>query len=130
GPHPQRLYLAAYRPLGVYWDVSLRARPLGNYRDASAQCSAARHVPDVTLPGQLLDFDPIALDDRVREQLVGDFGRQHLGLRRFGRRQVELEVLALPNVLDAAVAERMQRVDDGPALRVEDGRLEGDKDTR
>ena len=45
-------------------------------------------------------------------------------------RQIELEVLALPDVLDAAVAERVQRVGDGLALRIEHRRLQRDEHAR
>ena len=76
------------------------------------------------------NLDAVALDHRVGQQLVGDLGRERPGLRRLGRREIELEVLALPHVRDAAVAERMQRVGDGPALRVEHRRLERDEDAR
>src|SRR5262249_55781430 len=46
------------------------------------------------------------------------------------RRQVELEVLALPHVLDRAVAERVQRVRDGSSLRIEHRWLQRDKHLR
>ena len=49
---------------------------------------------------------------------------------RAARVDVELEVLALPDVLHRAVAERVQRFGDGRALRIEDRRLEGHEHTR
>ena len=42
---------------------------------------------------RLLHFDPIALDHRVREHLVGDFRRERARLLRRRRLQVELEEL-------------------------------------
>src|SRR5262245_58953374 len=77
-----------------------------------------------------LDLDAVALNHRVCEQFVGDLGRQRFRFRGLGGRQIELEVFALPHVIDAVVAERVQRVGDGPALGVEHGRLERDKDAR
>src|SRR3954462_3434486 len=77
-----------------------------------------------------IDFDAIAFYHRVRQQLVGDFGRQPSRLRGFGRLQIELEVLALAHVLDAAVPERMERVGDRLALRAEDQRLQRDAHAR
>ena len=57
--------------------------------------------------------------------LVGHFRGQRAAPRAASaRREIELEILALPDVLDAAVAERMQRVGDRPALRVEHRRLQ------
>ena len=43
--------------------------------------------------------------------------------------ELELEILALPNVADAGVAHRVQRVGDGLTLRVEDRRFQGDEDS-
>ena len=74
-----------------------------------------------------IDLDAITLDHRVREQLVGDLGRQRPGLGRLGRLEIELEVLALPHVIDGAVAKRVQRVGNRFSLRIEHGRLERDE---
>src|SRR5438046_8174451 len=76
-----------------------------------------------------VDLDPIAFDHRIREELVRDLRGERSGRGRLGRRQIELEVFALPDILDRAVAERMERVGDRLALRVEDRRLERDEDT-
>ena len=53
-----------------------------------------------------------------------------LRLRRLGRRQIELEVLALPHVFDAVVAERVERLGDRAALRIEHRWLQRDEDSR
>src|SRR5207344_1266970 len=74
-------------------------------------------------------LDAIALNHRVGEQLVSHFGRHDPRLRGLRRREIELEVLPLADVLDAAVAERMQRVGDGLSLRIEHGRFERDEHT-
>src|SRR3990170_3902471 len=67
-----------------------------------------------------LNLNPMRLDDRVRQQLrrdVADDGSRLVGGLRV---DLHLEVLALAHVADAGVAHRVQRVGDGPALRVED----------
>ena len=78
--------------------------------------------------GRQLDAE--ALDDRIRQHAFATFGGQRLA---FGGRvhvQVELEVLALPDVGHRVVAQRVQRLDDGAALRIEDRGLESDEHTR
>src|SRR4029077_1181435 len=75
-------------------------------------------------------LDAVALDHRVGEDLVRDVGGELLGLRPLGRRQIELEVLALPHVRDVQIAERLQRIDDRPALGIEHRWLQSDKHTR
>src|SRR5437879_11106511 len=77
-----------------------------------------------------VDLDAVALDDRVGEHFVSDLGRK---LSRGGRLrglQVELEILPLAYVLDVPVAERVQRLGDGPPLRVEDRRFQCDENAR
>src|SRR3954451_3006530 len=75
---------------------------------------------------RLHDLHAIALDHRIRQHLVGHFGRERarLILRRGGH--LELEELPLAHVDDAAVAERLQRLRDCSSLRVEDGRFQRD----
>src|SRR5947208_10903971 len=58
-----------------------------------------------TLSVRLVDFNSVALDDWIGQQLIGDFRRELPRLSGFARREVELEVLALANILDAPVAE-------------------------
>src|SRR5262245_18987376 len=77
-----------------------------------------------------LNLDAIAFDDGVRQDFVGDFGRERSGLVRFLRRQIELEVLPLPYVFDGAVAKRLERVRDGLTLRIEHRRLQRDEYAR
>src|SRR5437764_8710951 len=48
-------------------------------------------------PRGSVHFNPIAFNHRVCQQLVGEFRGERLGLRRFGRRQIELEVFPLPD---------------------------------
>ena len=76
-----------------------------------------------------VDLDPITLDHRIREQLVGDLGGQRARLLGGRGRELELEVLALADVADARVAQRVQRVGDRLALRIEDRRLQCDEDS-
>src|SRR5687767_9699950 len=80
--------------------------------------------------GSSLHFDPVTLDDRVREQLVGNFGGERLGLSGFGGREIELEVLPLPNIFHAGIAERMQRVGNRAPLRIEHRWLQRDEYSR
>src|SRR5262245_13825017 len=75
-------------------------------------------------------LDAITLDDRVRKYPVGDFRRELTRLRGFPSGEVELEILALPHVLDRAVAERLERVGNRPSLRVEHGRFQRDEHSR
>src|SRR5262245_41528204 len=77
-----------------------------------------------------VDLDAITFDDRVGEHAVGDLGGEPACFGRFRSREIELEVLALPHVLDRAVAERLERVGDRPALRVEHGWLQRDEHAR
>src|SRR6266851_2934590 len=77
---------------------------------------------------RFVNFNAITLNDRIREQLVGHFGRKRLRLRGLRRRQVELEVLALPHVLNPAIAQRMQRLGDGAPLWIEDRRFQSNED--
>src|SRR5437867_7127892 len=111
GGHPQRLSRLA---------PSLAA--LIRYNDPLSQrlCDLAT---------ESVNLYAIAFDHRVRQQLVRDFGGERSRLRRLGRREIQLEVLALPHILDGAVAERMQRIGDRAALRIEHGRLERYEDT-
>src|SRR5438552_2662714 len=80
--------------------------------------------PDRPDPRASLDLNPIALDHRICEHFGGDFRGQRARLARFGGREVELEVLALPHVLDASVAERLQGVGNRAALGIEHRRLQ------
>src|SRR5580704_9710871 len=75
-------------------------------------------------------FDSIAFNHRVREELVGNLRGERPRLRGFRRRQIQLEVLPLPHVLDAGVAERMERVGNRSSLRIEHGWLQCDEDAR
>src|SRR6188768_1347279 len=80
----------------------------------------------MTVPASV-DFDPIALDDGIRQELVRHFGRQSLRLGRVRRSQVELKVLALAHVLDGSIAHRVQRVGDGLPLWIEYRLLQSDE---
>src|SRR3954451_18008340 len=72
----------------------------------------------MTVPASV-DFHPIALDNGVRKELVRHFGRQGLGVGRIRRREVELEVLALPYVLAGSITHRVQGVGISLPLRIE-----------
>ncbi len=64
-----------------------------------------------------VNLDAITLDDGVGQHFVGHLSGQRLRPGRgVGGRQIELEVLALTDVGDTVVAERVQRVGDGLAL--------------
>ena len=89
---------------------------------ASARSSRAAGDRDATV-----DLDPIALDHRIREQLVGDLGGQRARLVGDVDVELELEVLALPHVADAGVAHRVQRLGDRLPLRIEDRWLQRDE---
>src|SRR3954447_24839791 len=78
----------------------------------------------------LHNLHPVTLDHRVREELVRYFRgkRPRLVGRRGGH--FELEVLALPDIPDPRVAERMQGFGNGLALGVEHRRLQRDEHAR
>src|SRR6266852_1750098 len=76
------------------------------------------------------NLDAITFDHRIREQLVGDLCGQRLRLGSLRRCQIKLEILALPNVLDAVVAQRMERVRNRAALRIEHRWLQRHKHSR
>src|SRR6266508_1764456 len=99
---------------------------------AAWSASSSQLLPGkTTTPNRMsVDLDAITFDDGIGEHLVGNLRRQRARLRRLGGREIELEVLALPHVLDVAVAERMQRVGNRFALRSEDGRLQRDENPR
>jgi len=59
------------------------------------------------------------LDDGVGQDATGDLGDEALGLFLRRAREVDLEDLALPDVLDGAVTHRVQGVLDGLSLGVE-----------
>ena len=55
-------------------------------------------------------FDPEAFDDGIREQLARDLTYQRLGASRVCCVDLHLEILALPHVLDRAVARSSRRL--------------------
>ena len=71
-------------------------------------------------PDQLIG---VVLDDGVGEQVLADLLDLLAGGRLAGLGQVDLDVLALPDVVDAGEAEARQSVLDGLALRVQDAVL-------
>src|SRR5262249_32658257 len=90
-----------------------------------------RHYPDdnPTCPTRLtcptsVDLDSVALDDRIGQHLVGHFGGELPRGARFVRFQIQLEILSLPHVADVRIAERVERLGDGPPLRIEHRRLQ------
>ena len=74
------------------------------------------------------DIDAEILDYGVGQQLPAHGLDLGFGLGGVGFGQLKLDELALADVGDAAEAERLKRVLDGLALRVEDALLEGDVD--
>src|SRR5215208_4706141 len=75
----------------------------------------------------LFDFHPVTFNHWVREELIGDLGRERARLvGRLGR-ELELEVLALTHVADARVPHRVQGVGNRVPLRVEHRRLQRDE---
>src|SRR5687767_6261843 len=76
------------------------------------------------------DLNAITLDYRIRQQLVGNFRRHRpCFVSRLGR-QLELEIFTLADVLDPAIPERVQCVDDRLALRIEYRWLQRDEHSR
>src|SRR5262245_35663694 len=71
-----------------------------------------------------VDLDAVAFDHRVGEQLIGDLARERPRMRGVGGREIELEVLPLPDVLDARITHGEQCVGYRPSLRVEHRRLQ------
>src|SRR5215204_4758986 len=105
GPHPRRLCLASFGCAAV---TSTTGCLVGSTASSA-------------------DLNAVTLDNRIRQQLVSNFGRHRARLvTRIGG-ELELEVLALPHILDPAVAERVQGVDDRLAPRIEHRRLQRDE---
>src|SRR5688500_15970878 len=98
---------------------------------AAWNASSSQLLPGkTTIPNFMsVNLDAVALDHGIRQHLVGDFGGERACLGGLSRRQVELEVLSLTHVGDRGVAERLQRVGDRLALRIEHRRLQCDVDT-
>src|SRR5206468_4048987 len=93
-------------------------------RRASMSSSEPGKVTTPIFKGRsrVLDPDGEVLDDRVRQQRLGDFA--DLGQRRIvGFGQLELEPFALADVENAVESEAGKRPVHGFALRVEDLRL-------
>src|SRR5256885_16496170 len=81
-----------------------------------------------TMPNFMsVDLYAIALDHRVREHLVGHFGRELPRGAGFVGGQVELEIFSLADIADLRIAQRMQRLGDRPPLRIEHRWLERHK---
>src|SRR5437763_3251516 len=80
-------------------------------------------------PNSSLDLHAKVLDDGVRQNVARQ-RRGQLARARLVRRvvQSDLEILALPNVLYPLVAQKLDRVLYGLALRVEHARLQCDVD--
>ena len=96
--------------------LGVRAVEQRHFRKRHALAMQCLHLVD--------DFNPVTLDDRVRQQLVRRLRRQPPCFICGARVDVELEVFPLPHVFDGGVAKRMERVGDGLSLRIEHGRLE------
>ena len=91
-------------------------------RVAAWNASSSQLLPGKTMMPNFMsvDLDAITFDDRIREQLVGDFGGERAAPAAASvGREIELEVLALPDVLDAARsrATAARRQSSGPADR-------------
>src|SRR5688572_29231940 len=65
------------------------------------------------------NLNAITFDHRIRQQLIRDCRRHRSRAVRRIRGELELEILALPDILYPAVPQRVQGVDDGLSLRVE-----------
>src|SRR6185436_9575832 len=76
------------------------------------------------------NLNPVAFDHGVREQFVGHLGGEGPGLGDLRRRKIQLEIFPLPYVVDARVPERMERLGNRPALRIEHRRLQRDEYSR
>src|SRR5690348_6766929 len=73
-----------------------------------------------------LDVDPIAFDDRVGQQLAAHGVDRLAGAGGVGLGEIEIDDLALADLIDAAEAQGCQRAADRLALRVEDASLRHD----
>ena len=73
-------------------------------------------------------LDPVILDHRIGEQLVGRLLEQLFSAGLVAAIELDVEHLALPDAGDALNPERAQRALDGLALRVEDAGLQRDGD--
>src|SRR6516165_1653144 len=75
-------------------------------------------------------LDAITLDDGIGEQLVGNLRRKRLRLRLFSGSEIQLEILALADILDAGISERVQSLRNGAALWIEHRWFQRNKDSR
>jgi hypothetical protein len=73
----------------------------------------------VGCPGLIEHFDAVILDHRVAEDVARD------GVEVLARLHGDFEILALPNILDAPMAESVERGANGLTLGVEDRWFEG-----
>src|SRR6187399_661170 len=73
-------------------------------------------------------LDAVALDDRIREQLVRHLRHAGLSGSWIGVGQLHLKELALANIRDVGITERDERVGNDAALRIEDGGFQRDVD--
>src|SRR5690606_23140446 len=91
--------------------------------DTAPRCGA---VSRYRLRRSVDDLVGVVLDHRVGQQLAAHLLRRRLGLCRVALREIELDILALPDVPDAGEAQHFQRMVDGLALRVENAVLQRD----
>ena len=100
----------------------------GIAREQAGNGGAERRHQNAGAQRAHFDLDPVVLDDRVGEQLVGRLLEQRLGLLAVAALDLDVEHLALAHACDAVDAERFQRPFDRLALRIENAGFQGDGD--
>src|SRR3954469_15135784 len=119
-------------------EVSACQTIVGSCPDASRSARAmsrSRLIPGKTRTADFIwcaclaqNLDPVILDYRVRQQLVGGGFQRRLGVGLVGAGQFDVEHLALAHTGHAIDAERFKRPFDGLALRIENAGFESDGD--
>src|SRR6185437_14469853 len=78
--------------------------------------------------GPSADLVAVVFDDRIGEQLLAHLLDDRAGLVGIAFFEIDLDVLALPNVADAGYSKALDGAFDGLALRIEHAVLEGNLD--
>src|SRR6185312_3984026 len=105
---------------GSWPEMSFSARAMSRSRLMPGKTRTA----DFIGVGSAQHFNPVILDNGVRQKLVGGILQRGFRLRLVGAGKFDVEHLALPDAGDAIDAERFQRAFDGLALRIENAGLE------
>src|SRR5258705_1579580 len=76
------------------------------------------------------EVDRVILDHGIGQELLAHGVEIGLGLAAVGFLELDLDIFALADILDAGKAHDPQRMLDGASLRVENAGFEGDMDAR